>query len=239
MASFSTSKIRHLLRLAAGVAYAWGRPKIFCIGRNKTGTTSLAKALVELDFTVGEQNLAERLVDDWARRDFQRLFLYCYTAQAFQDVPFSLPFTFQSLDQRFPGSKFILTMRDSPEQWYRSVITFVATLFGGGDAITADHLRRSVYVQPGWAYQAYRLIYSTPDDGLLNKDVLIASYNAHNAAVMEYFRHRPGDLLVLNISASGAYDRLCDFLKKPCTGQDFPWENKTSDWIEKKMRGKT
>ena len=76
-----------------------GEIQIFCIGRNKTGTTSLAEALTELGIIVGEQNLAEHLIHDWARRDFRRLFLYCRTAQAFQDIPFSLPFTFQALDQ--------------------------------------------------------------------------------------------------------------------------------------------
>jgi hypothetical protein len=49
----------------------------------------------------------------------------------------------------------------------------------------------------------------------------------HNASVKEYFRHRPNDLLVLNISDPNSIALLCDFLKIPQTLEEFPWENKT------------
>lgn len=87
------------------------RPKVFCVGRNKTGTTSIAKALRALGFKVGDQARAETLIEDWARRDFRKIVRYCRTADAFQDVPFSWPHTFEALDQAFPQSKFILTVR--------------------------------------------------------------------------------------------------------------------------------
>jgi len=206
-----------------------GRRKVFCIGKNKTGTTSLAKALRELGLIVGDQNLAERLVTDWGQRDFRRILWYCYTAQAFQDVPFSLPFTYQAVDQKFPGSKFILTVRDSPEQWYHSLTQFHTALFGHGHLPTAEDLKAADYVRPGWAYATNRLINTTPIDDLYNKEQLIAQYTAHNAAVLEYFRHRPQDLLVFNVGTLSAYDQLCDFLGKPRTGKKFPWENKTAD----------
>lgn len=222
-------KFRHALRLVQNAARVIGKPKIFCIGRNKTGTTSLAKALTELGILVGEQNLAERLIHDWARRDFRRLALYCLTAQAFQDVPFSWNDTFRAMDERFPHSKFILTMRDTPEQWYNSLVKFHAKIFGDGQNVKLDDLRRSNYVYPGWAYEANRMSFKTPEEDPYNKETLIAAYNAHNQTVIEYFRHRPNDLLVLNISQPGAYDRLCDFLGKPRMGKDFPWENKTDE----------
>ena len=38
--------------------------KIFCIGQNKTGTTSLKKAFEELNFIVGNQRKAEILYDN-------------------------------------------------------------------------------------------------------------------------------------------------------------------------------
>jgi hypothetical protein len=227
-------RARLLTRLAISALRSLGKRKVFCIGRNKTGTTSMAKAFNELGLVVGVQWLAERLVHDWVRRDFRRLFLYCYTAQAFQDVPFSLPFTFQALDQRFPGSKFILTMRDSPEQWYDSLTRFHAALFGHGRIPTADDLKAADYVYQGFMYEANRLVYNTPADDPYNRDLLIASYNAHNNAVVEYFRHRPGRLLVLNVAEPGAYDKLCGFLGKPRTGKEFPWENRTAD-VEKRL----
>ncbi|MEW6132914.1 MAG: sulfotransferase [Pseudomonadota bacterium] len=104
--------------------------KIFCIGRNKTGTTSLAAALRELGVRVGNQKPAELLLKDWAVRDFRRLVAYCHTAQAFQDIPFSLPYTFQAMDMHFPESKFILTVRDSADQWYHSLVKFHKKIWG-------------------------------------------------------------------------------------------------------------
>jgi len=216
-------------RLALDALRVAGKRKVFCIGRNKTGTTSMAAAFRELGLIVGKQRLATLLLHDWARRDFHRIILYCYTAQAFQDVPFSWPFTYQVLDQKFPGSKFILTIRDSPEQWYNSLTRFHAASFGNGHIPTLDDLKAADYIRPGLAYEANRLLYETPADDPYNKDMLISSYNAHNNAVQEYFRHRPEDLLVLNAAEPSAYDKLCDFLGKPRTGKAFPWENKTPD----------
>lgn len=98
-------------------------PKVFCVGRNKTGTTSLRAALTILGYRIGRQRDAEALIEDWGRRDFRRLVAYCHTADAFQDVPFSHDYTFQAVDAAFPGSKFILTVRDSPEQKRRRSTT--------------------------------------------------------------------------------------------------------------------
>ena len=94
--------------------------KIFCVGRNKTGTTSLEQALRGFNYRLGNQRQGELLLDDWARRDFRRIAQLAASADAFQDTPFSLPFTYQTLDAAFPGSKLILTLRSSPQDWYES-----------------------------------------------------------------------------------------------------------------------
>ena len=49
---------------------ARNEPKVFCIGLNKTGTTSLELALQELGYRMGNQPTAELLIEPWARRDF-------------------------------------------------------------------------------------------------------------------------------------------------------------------------
>jgi len=223
--------IRRIPRLRISLAKSAWKPKIFCIGRNKTGTTSLAKALKDLGIIVSKQTSAELLIHDWSRRDFKRILRFCHTAQAFQDIPFSLPYTFQALDMRFPGSKFILTIRDKPDQWYHSLISFHSKLFGCGKVPDYDDLKKATYVYPGWMLKANRAIYQTPDDDLYNKEIMINHYNFHNQSVMEYFRHRPNDLLVVNLANKGAYAKLCEFIGKPCTREEFPWENRT-DKIE-------
>ena len=119
--------------------------KVFCIGFNKTGTTSVKVAFKELGYRVGNQPVAEGFITDWARRDFSRIIDYCNTAEAFQDIPFSLPDTYQSLDAAFPGSKFILTVRENADIWNRSLTNFHAKVFGEGKIPTEEDLARSSY----------------------------------------------------------------------------------------------
>ena len=125
--------------------------KVFCIGFNKTGTTSVKVAFKDLGYRVGNQPVAEGFIADWTRRDFSRIIDYCNTADAFQDIPFSLPDTYQSLDAAFPESKFILTVRTNADIWYRSLTTFHAQVFGAGKIPTEDDLARATYRFKGWA----------------------------------------------------------------------------------------
>lgn len=206
-----------------------GKPKIFCIGRNKTGTTSMKRAMQELGFTVGNQRQAELLIDDWARGDFRRLIRLCKSAQFFQDAPFSYPFTYIIMDQAFKGSKFILTVRDSAEKWYNSLVRFHARKWGkNGCPPTKKELQNARYRYRGWAWHANRIRAITPDDDLYNKELLIRDYERHNENVLHYFRHRPDDLLILNVAEKNSYRKLTDFLGiPPARSAELPWENKT------------
>lgn len=107
------------------------KTKFFCIGRNKTGTTSLMKAFEDLGFIVGDQHAAEVLYDQYFfKNEFEPIVAYCKSAEVFQDVPFSYLNTLRHIDKAYPGSKFILTVRDDAEQWYRSITRFHAKSFG-------------------------------------------------------------------------------------------------------------
>lgn len=144
--------------------------KIFCIGLNKTGTTSLERALVDLGYKPGDQVRGELLIDSWIKRDFNPIIDLCKTAEFFQDAPFSFPFTFAHLDMAFPDSKFILTVRSDPEQWYKSITKFHGGLWGkGGEIPTREDLERAEYRYKGHAYHAIKHIFMTDDDDLYNK----------------------------------------------------------------------
>lgn len=203
--------------------------KVFCIGLNKTGTTSLNKAMQDLGYVSGNQHKAEKLIHTWAIRDFKRIIRYCYSAQFFQDIPFSLPYTYVSLDQAFPGSKFILTIRDSPDDWYNSLTSFHAKMWGkDGKLPTKEDLKNSFYGKLGGPWEANRLFYNTPENDPYNKEKLKDFYIQHNKNVIDYFRHRSADLLILNVADKKAYTKLCDFLRIENEEKEFPWENKTS-----------
>jgi hypothetical protein len=211
--------------LAAVAAAMRGEPggrKVFCVGRNKTGTTSLEAALQLLGLRMGLQARGEMLRSDWSRRDFTRILELCRTADAFQDVPFSLPFTFQALDMGFPGSKFILTLRDSPEQWFDSVKRFQTKIVNKGRLPTADDLREFEYRYKGYLWDAFVTNYGNDERLLYDKDTYIARYLSHNRSVIDYFRFRTDDLLVLNVGEPDAMRRLCEFLGLPFRGQTMP-----------------
>jgi len=223
-------KIKSLGKLVINSLKVYGKPKIFGIGNNKTGTTSLKKAMEDLGYVVGNQRIAEKMMDQWARRDFKNLVRYCHTAQFFQDVPFSKLYTFTVMDYAFPNSKFILTVRDSPEQWYDSLTKFHAKKWGKDGRIpTKEDLQNAIYIYKGRPWETNRWAHTTPEDNPYEKKELIKSYIDYNNSVVEYFRHRPNDLLILNVAEEGAYQKLCVFLRKETEIQNFPWENKTTE----------
>jgi hypothetical protein len=206
----------------------YGKPKIFCIGMNKTGTTSLATAMEDLGFPMGNQYEAEYFLKDWEKRDFRRIISHCRHAQFFQDVPFSMPETYKVLDQHFPGSKFILTVRDSPEQWYNSLVSF-HTKFWSPDSLPPrrEHLEVVDRRYEGWAWDLVRLSYRTTEADLYNQKQLTEQYTHYIQEVEGYFQDRPNDLLILNVAADDAYEQLCAFLGLPVRQKSFPWKNRT------------
>jgi hypothetical protein len=205
------------------------RPKVFCIGRNKTGTTSLAVALRFLGYRVAPQGPAELLTEDWARRDFRRLVRFCRRHEAFQDIPFSLDFTFVALDQAYPGSKFILSVRDSAEQWFDSFVRFQTQLLGLDHPPTAQDLAAFEYRREarrrGELWRRHQLIYGADEKHLYDPALYQNHYERHNDDIRLYFRHRPADLLELNLARPDSMERLCRFLEVPYSGQPMPREN--------------
>lgn len=202
--------------------------KVFCIGSNKTGTTSLAKFFKQIDLPLAPQRPAELLVENWANNDFKKIIKYVkYSGIAFQDVPFSLPNTFKILDDKFPNSKFILTIRDSPEVWYRSLTSFHSKKFGNGNLPTKSDLEKTKYVYPGWMWKMNRIIFNTPEDDIYNKSILIQCYIEYNTSVIEYFKDKPEKLLVVNLKEADVALKISKFLASKKVLTKIPWENKT------------
>ena len=212
--------------VAAGIL---GERKVFCIGRNKTGTTSLKRLFLEQGYAVGSQRKAELLVDDFTKGSYQSLIDYVKKGgEVFQDVPFSLPRIYQVLDEAFPGSKFILSIRNSPEEWYQSLVNFHADVLGKGRIPTREDLVNAEYAKKGYAWQINRFLYNSPEDDPYNEEVLINSYLSHNQDVKEYFSDKPDQLLIVNLAEKGVTQQLNDFLQPRKPFEQIPWEKKGS-----------
>ena len=201
------------------------RKKVFCIGFNKTGTTSLGFALSILGVQVGDQTEGESLIEDWARRDFRRLIDYCRSADAFQDVPFSLPYTYAVLDHAFPGSKFILTERRNGDEWFDSLTRFHTKLFDNGRLPNKADMLAFGYHAPGWFWRAHQLAFNVDESNLYDRAHYVAQYECHSRQVRDYFLHRTGDLLILNVANPNAMNDLCEFVGASCDGRAMPHLN--------------
>ena len=202
-----------------------GQTKIFCVGSGKTGTTSMRAALQSLGFRLGVQARGELLIEEWAKRNFRPIIEYSKTADAFQDIPFSLDYTYVVLDQEFPGAKFILTVRSDAAEWYSSLTRFHTKLIGAGRLPTADDLKACQYLRDGWLWRAHKLLYGCDESNVYDRKKVIRHYESHRQVVLEYFRHRPSDLLVLNVGDASAMDSLCQFLGVPRNGLNMPHLN--------------
>ncbi len=205
------------------------KEKIFCIGLNKTGTTTIEMVLNEFGYKLGNQHKGELLLHDWFNKNFEPIIKFSQSAEAFQDIPFSLPNTYMFLEQNFKNAKFILTIRDDEEQWYKSITKFHSKLWSDGiKKPTANDLRNAQYCYKGFAFDFNRYLFNTPENDPYNKEILKKAYNNHNSSVKEYFKNRTDKLLVINVSKDEDYIHLCKFLGKSPRGKSFPWENKTN-----------
>jgi hypothetical protein len=201
------------------------RRKVFCIGANKTGTTSMAAAFRSLGLKVGKQSTAELFLHDWAIQEYRRIIKYCRSADAFQDLPFSYPGTYEAVDEAFPGSRFILTVRRNADEWFDSLVRFHTKIVGKGRVPTADELRRFPYRYPGFLWDVARLRYGADEATLYDRGLYTRCYEEHNRNAAHYFKDRPADFLELNVADDDAMKHLVTFLGFPYTGQTMPHVN--------------
>jgi hypothetical protein len=177
--------------------------KVFGIGFHKTGTSSLGVALRWLGYRVcnGADPLRRALggrsmMGLLLRGELEPLLQVAEGYDAFRDNPWFV--LYRSLDQRFPGSRFVLTERDE-ERWLLSALRY----FGSTDS----RFRR-------WIYGV-----GTP---IGNTERWLERYRQHNHEVKQYFRSRPADLLVVDWEKGHGWAELCSFLGQLPPPGPFP-----------------
>ena len=192
----------------------YGRPKVFGIGLSRTGTTTLALALNMLGLhTLHWSNplTGEVICDD-------DLTIF----DAFTDTPISA--RFEEFYDRFPNSKFILTVRTF-DDWVRSMSALWRKTLG----ITEfEELRSALSGSGALRYGSEfcainRRLYF--DHGSYRE-----AYESHIERVRRFFSDKPaGRLLEFNIFAGDGWPKLCAFLGLEVLRVPFPWENRTSN----------
>lgn len=162
--------------------------KIFGIGLNKTGTSTLGAlgALLGLRCKTWDARLFDAVI---ARGEREALWATIDAHDLFEDFPY--PLLYRELDAQFPGARFILTVRESAEAWLASL---KAHSMRGR---TGSRTNALVY---GLQYPHGREAH------------FIDFYERHNAAARLYFAERPQDFLEICWENEPSWERLCAFL---------------------------
>jgi len=180
-------------------------PKVFGIGFQKTGTSTLHAALTQLSYTsqkgffINHPKGIQIPPPLTTAKILPHALAIAARYDAFSDNPW--PLLFRELDAAFSGSKFILTTRE-PQRWVTSLVR---------------HLGNRAEDVTQWIYGV-----SHPFGSELR---CLEAYEAHNAAVRDHFAHRPQDLLEIDIEHNPDWRPLCDFLGMPVPPRPFPHEN--------------
>jgi len=195
--------------------------KVFAIGFYKTGTTTLFEALQILGFHAinGDKpgsypgaDDGETLLRQIERGDYRLPTFELF--DAFTDNPYF--HLWREIYAQYPDARYILTTRDE-ERWIESCASF--------------YRNRRIRPMRVWMFGKH----ANPGDGAESRQVWLDAYRAHNAAVREHFRDRPGQLLEIDPTKMREWGSLPGFLGRPepaaawphanATRADKPWRN--------------
>jgi hypothetical protein len=173
--------------------------RVIGVGYSKTGTTTLRECFRELglSFIGFDVELTRQVVAGKSEPAIAALSAY----EAAANWPW--PLIYQEIDEAYPGSRFILTVRRDAQTWVRSLISQAAK-------------------KPNGEYRSW--VYGHGDP-VGHEEELIARYEAHNAAVREHFADRPAQLLEVCWETGSGWRELCGFLGKPTPQTPFPLAN--------------
>ncbi len=153
--------------------------KIFGIGLSRTGTTSWYELMKSLGFKSIHLPFSMKDIDE----------------HTFANDT-SVSARFEELDKRYPNSKFIYTTRNL-NQWVASCMKWVNLESRGAfyDKLPNDAVRQ--WISDG-DLKLYGRDYKAMKD--ISEDELLEAYAKHDQRIREYFRDRPDDLLVVDLT---------------------------------------
>ena len=194
------------------MAHGNGSSKIFGIGLNKTGTTTFGQCGKILGYrcTSCDRSLLEDII---LRNDFTNIKNTVNQYDLFEDWPW--PLIYKELDQMFPGSKFVLTVRKDEKVWLNSL---------------KNHSMRTHITR-----HCRKLVYGYNFPHQYEKEH-IEFYNLHNETVRSYFKGRENNFLEICWENDHDWDELCSFLGKDIPHASLPHGNKGSEQRIKPIR---
>ncbi|MEY2977964.1 MAG: sulfotransferase [Prochlorotrichaceae cyanobacterium] len=193
------------------------QPKIFGIGLSRTGTKSLTKALHILGIKTIHYPDDDTTLRELAEGNYNLSLLQHF--DGITDITVS-PF-YPQLDDLFPQSKFILTVREK-EEWLISLEKHWQGRPAFSD-YSPDPLNNEIHMN-------IRRLLRSANYGCyeFSRHRLSYVYDHHYQSVLHYFQNRPQSLLVLDICNGDGWEKLCPFLDRPLVSFPFPFVKKQS-----------
>jgi hypothetical protein len=181
--------------------------RLFGIGAHKTATRSLASALAILGFKTGHWENPYWAKMIWTEMRelgrssiLERFYALC-------DQPIDQ--LYRELDRAYPNSRFILTTR-SEADWVESARNHFNPQL--------NPWVKTWHTDP-FTHKMHNRIYGRKT---FEEGAFLAAYRRHNAEVLEYFKDRPSDLLVMDMSRGDGWLELCPFLDVPIPDVAYP-----------------
>lgn len=212
--------------------------KVFGIGLPRTGTTSLTHALTILGYRTihsPHDRISRREISEYLRGNADEIQLTVLQSHdALSDIEVCA--IYQGLDRAYPGSRFILTVREK-SAWLDSIERVWKQLFVPVpiDQLKSDEKEYSEF----FPFVLRRLLERTrrrrvPIESLgaeetiayYDRHVLSELYDAYHDEVRSYFRDRPEQLLTLEITGGEGWEKLAPFLDAQVPREPFPFEMK-------------
>lgn len=183
------------------------RIKIICIGQPKTGTKTMKDIFLQLgkkccsnpsinndnDYILLDNNII--LDQNNFFNNINYILKNLNNFDFFHDIPYS--FNYKEIDNIYPNSKFILTLRDENE-WFKSILNY-------------QKIKNAVLPSILKVIYGHKLI--TED----LKEEIITKYNKYNNDIISYFSDKPEKLIIINIcdknkNEEKIIEQICRFI---------------------------
>lgn len=171
--------------------------KVFGIGLNKTGTTSLGMYFKSLGYRLYQRPTYQNVI--LAKNNINQLIPVINEYDVFEDWPW--PLIYKKLYDLYPNAKFILTIREDPDKWF-------------------DSLQRHCLKRPNTKQR--KIIYGYYNANNDNKVHHINYYKKHVKDVIDFFEKKDNSrLLILNTDKDRKEEKINAFLGIPYNENNY------------------
>jgi len=177
-----------------------GSQKVFCIGLQKTGTTTFQKCMEALGYD--HKGNSPEIFAKWRSGQKSALFDIIEKYDSFDDVPYFVLYK-EIFAEYGPRAKYVLTLRKSPDVWL-------------------DSMKAHALASRTWTSNFGNIYgYDFPHG---QEDTFLNFYNAHSKNVREFFSEQGANdsLCELCWENGDGWTELCRFLGKPKPAAPFP-----------------